>query len=179
MNKKPLGLIIHERFLLEDETEERGGELTEELDKMWEDNELELAEKVDSYAFTIDQLESVKDNLRERKRKADQIIKSADGAISRIKKRLRHYSDVLGEPLRGHEYSFHPFTSKKQIVDQGKVETGFRRVVVDMPLTEYQKIAHLIKDNEVDAKQRDVKVSELPGDHPAILIDTEDTVRRR
>lgn len=178
MNKKPLGLIIHERFLLEDETEERGGELTEELDKLWNDNEMELAEKVDAYAFTLDQLKAVQDNLRERKRKADQIIKSSENAISRIKKRLRHYADALEQPLRGHEYAFHPYNSEKRTVNQEQVDAKYRRVVLDMSMKEYQQLAKHLSNN-VEVKQRDVKVSELPGDHPAIEVKGEETVRRR
>jgi hypothetical protein len=179
-DKKPLGLIIHERMLLEEDTEQAGGELTDELERIWEDNQTELADKVDAYAFTLDQLEAVKSTLRDRKRKADDIICRTDSAITRIKKRLNHYCMIISGPLRGHEYTFHPFDSVKREVIVGRVEDQYKKVRVEMPLNEWRKIKPYISAGvSFNTEYPPIKISDLPEGHPAVRSETTPSVRRR
>lgn len=176
---KSLALILHEKALLEAEFEESGGEITGELDKVWENNQIELAEKVDNYAWVLKHLDSVIANLKERKNKATQIIKSTENLQKRIKDRLNYYCVQSGGPLRGHEYSFHPYLTKSRAVIQSKVEDKYRKVVIEMPLDEYRMLAHLGVPKGWTISHPEVKVSELPEDHPAITKDETPSVRMR
>ena len=184
---KPLALILHEKSLLEGELEENGGEITEELDRVWENNQLELAEKIDNYAWALKHMDSVVENLKERKNKATKIIQTIGNQQKRIKHRLNFYCEQSGgEPLRGHEYSFHPYIAKASSVNQEKVEDQYRTVQVVMPIDQYRQILGQEGDslNAVDSSKWTitfpaVKVSELPKDHPAILEDTTPSVRMR
>ena len=184
---KPLALILHEKSLLEGELEENGGEITEELDRVWENNQLELAEKIDNYAWALKHMDSVIENLKERKAKATKIIQTIGNQQKRIKHRLHFYCEQSGgEPLRGHEYSFHPFMAKVSGVNQEKVEDQYRTVQVVMPVNQYRQILEQERGglNGVDSNSwtitfPEVKVSELPDGHPAILEDTAPSVRMR
>jgi chaperonin cofactor prefoldin len=182
--KKPLGLILQEKAFLEAEIEEAGGEITEELDQIWESNQMELAEKVDNYAWVLKHLDSVIANIKERKQKADKIIKSITSHQERIKRRLHHYTQEIGGPLRGHEYSFHPYMSRKSEVSQDKVEDPYVKVSVTASLSDWRLISESIKNHlaepvSVKVERIPVKVSDLPKDHPAILVDEKPSVTMR
>jgi chaperonin cofactor prefoldin len=180
--KKPLGLILQEKAFLEAEIEEAHGEITEELDSIWENNQMELAEKVDNYAWVLKHLDAVIANIRERKQKADKIIRSLTNQQERIKHRLRYYCDISGGPLRGHEYTFHPFNSVKREVNMEKVERERRKVVVTMPLDRFMASRYLQKlaqAGEAKVEHPKLGVSELPKDHPAIMAEETPTVTMR
>jgi hypothetical protein len=178
---KSLALILHEKVLLETELEGSGGEITGELDKVWENNTLELAEKIDNYAWVLKHLDALITTLRERSTKASQMIKTIENQQRRIKKRLNHYCVETSGPLRGHEYSFHPYLSKKSEVSQERVENKYRKVVVTMPLEEWVRLRNenLIQAKSVKVIHPPVKVSELPEGHPAVFFSEEPSVRMR
>lgn len=180
---KPLGLILQEKALLEAEFEEAKGEITGELDTVWENNQMELAEKVDSYAWVLKHLDSVIVNIRERKQKADRIIKSLTNQQKRIKERLHHYCEQTGGPLRGHEYSFHPRISVKREVMVDKVEPERLRISVTMMKDKYLLLRKLLAEFDVsipmDVGEMACNVTDLPEDHPAISKEETPTVMMR
>jgi chaperonin cofactor prefoldin len=180
---KPLGLILQEKALLEAEIEEVHGEITEELDVVWEDNQMELAEKVDSYAWILKHLDSVIVNIRNRKQKADRIIRSITNQQKRIKERLHHYCDQIGGPLRGHEYSFHPRMSIKREVNINKVEPEKLRITVTMMKDQYLLLKKVLEESgiaiSIESGEATCNVTDLPENHPAILTEETPTVMMR
>jgi chaperonin cofactor prefoldin len=174
---KSLALILHEKSMLEDELEEKGGEVTEELDRVWQDNQLELAAKVDNYAWALKHMDALIETLKERKAKATKIIQTIGNQQRRIKDRLHFYCEETGGPLRGHEYSFHPFMARSTDVIQDKVEDRYKKVAVTMTLDEWRRVSDVIATPDI--KHLPVKVSDLPKDHPAIVADESPSVRMR
>jgi hypothetical protein len=170
---KPLGLILQEKALLEAELEESHGEITGELDALWENNQMEFAEKVDSYAWVLKHLDSVIVNIRDRKQKADRIIKAVTNQQKRIKARLHHYCDQVGGPLRGNEYSFHPRMSVKREVNINKVEPDKLRITVTIMKDQYLLLRKVLDESGVaipmETGEATCNVTDLPEDHPAIL----------
>jgi hypothetical protein len=185
MEKKPLGLLIQERFLLEDRINGNDGLLTEELDKLWDDNETELTAKVDAYAFTLAHLESIKEYLRKRKTKANQIIQSIDNNLEQIKARLYYYAGIIGGPLRGNEYSFHPYISIRRNVNLELVESDYKKVQVEMSYIDYERLKKILtQDRKISEETISItklgevcNVSDLPEGHPGIIESRTPSVR--
>jgi hypothetical protein len=180
---KPLGLILQEKALLEADIEDAHGEITEELDTVWENNLTELAEKVDSYAWVLKHLDSDIANIRDRKQKADRIIRSIINQQKRIKERLHYYCDQVGGPLRGHEYSFHPRMSIKREIDISKVEPEKLRITVTMMKDQYLLLKRVLEESSVsipmETGEVTCNVTDLPEDHPAISKEETPTVTMR
>jgi sugar-specific transcriptional regulator TrmB len=180
---KPLGLILQEKALLEAEIEEAHGEITEDLDSIWENNQMELAEKVDNYAWVLKHLDSVIENIRERKRKADKIIKSIANQQKRIKTRLHYYCEQVSGPLRGHEYSFHPRISVKREVNIDKVEPDKLRITVTMMKDQYLMLRKVLDESGIsipmETGEATCNVTDLPENHPAITKEETPSVTMR
>jgi len=111
-------------------TANNDGELTEVLEKMWEDNELELKQKIDSYGHVLDELNAELNKLKQLKQdkvaRINNAIDRVEAEIEKIKSRLHYHCNE--QPLRGNEYSFHPYVSSTtDHIEEDKVEKSYFR----------------------------------------------------
>ena len=196
--------IVQRKLELENIFEEQYGEITEELEKVWEDNQIELKAKIDSYGYAIQTLTQAIDMLKEKKKIRDERIKDAikrlEINVEKMKQRLHHHSN--GEPLRGDEWSFHPYTSAvTKSIDTSKVEDEYISYVI--PRLSQAEYDYLIEDVRMDIEgakgnadyealtllqpllqkiigaEMDVKTSDLPKEHPALVKEYKSSVRIR
>lgn len=72
--------------------EETGGELTPELEEMWQETGESLVNKVDNYNSLIIKLGDYSDNIAKRIKELQALKKTADNSLSRIK---GHIKDVM------------------------------------------------------------------------------------
>lgn len=175
--------------------------MTSELDSMWEDNSIELKDKIDRYGYTLEDLKASIDIIKQRKKERDSRTKQAIDRIEQemehIKTRLNYFCD--NKPLRGNEYSFHPFNSTvADKVDIAKVgpEFGSYTIAVNnngrmllmkalesfiqSPVNKevYMPEYELLKLSLAGA-ERKVNMSDLPAGHPAIKFNIKPSVRMR
>jgi len=96
---------------LEEEIVANNGEITDELDVIWQSTAMAVRDKIDEYGYVINELMNREEELSERVGRAKKRIKSA---IANIKRRLYNLAD--GKPLRGNLYSFLPYESKTRTI---------------------------------------------------------------
>lgn len=183
-----LGELLAVRKTLEDKLEEQEGVITEELEKVWDDNNTAIEKKIDSYVHVIRHLESIAQMMKEREEQIATVRQRATNEVRRIKQRLNFLSG--GERLYGEEYKVSPITSQKRQVDIDKVEPEYVRLTLQTNLLHWNYIREMIQRmgmempgiNEkvidgVKEIKRDVLVSELPKDHPAITSTPTHSIR--
>lgn len=175
---------MEERFLIESDLLEAGGEITDEQDLIWQSNDLELKDKLDSYGYLIDELAAEKKKLAEIKANGVSRVSEATRRVEKLEQKLKSRLNFLskGESLRGHVYSFHPFTSTTHTVDVEKLSTNETYLTIEIRQDYWQRLLeNLEPDSKVSwaIKKRAGKVSELPEDHPAVETVLTPSVRVR
>jgi len=176
--------ILSERVSLEETLIETEGEITEELERLWNQNDIDLKRKVDSYGFVLDELSNALKNIKAKKKDRDEKVKKAvariEREVDRIKARLNYFCN--GQPLRGNEYSFHPYNSVEREINPLKIteddKMKYCRVNVELSYGLWFMIKnHLsISENSYIEKLK-VLQSDFPADHQAIEADIRPSVR--
>lgn len=178
--------ILSERVSLEETLIETEGEITEELERLWNQNDMDLKRKVDSYGFVLDELSNALKNIKAKKKDRDEKVKKAVVRIERevdhIKARLNYFCN--GQPLRGNEYSFHPYNSVDREINPLKIteddKMKYCRVNLEMSygLWYFIKRSLSITDGSFTEKLK-VLTSDFPDSHPALVEDIKLSVRVR
>lgn len=175
-----LAQLLYERLSLSDEIEAQGGEITDEQDVIWRNQELQIKDKVDAYGYVLTELNAELEKIKELKREATARISGAvarvQSNIDRLKRRLNFLSE--GSPLRGHIYSFHPYLSVKRSVDIDMVEDSFIDMTIEIKEADWKELLNSAKViPEFKVLKRDAKVSQLPESHPALKSQRTASVR--
>lgn len=162
---------------------------TQELEAIWEDNNIELKAKIDAYGYVLDTIDKDVQFLKAKKTKLNDIQKHLEKEKEKIKTRLNNIAN--GEPLRGNEYSFHPFTSRvTDHIEENLVEPEYKTYSATMNWHQMMLVKHLFSDTPAtfDIAENDkakeeiiwkenVSVSGLPENHPAIVYKITPSVR--
>lgn len=182
-----LAKLLYERLTLSEAIESQDGEITDEQDLIWRNQELKIKDKVDAYGYVLTELKAELEKIKELKREATARISGATARvqsnIDRLKRRLNVLSE--GSPLRGHIYSFHPYLSaKRSISDINMVEDSLVNLTIEITEANWNSIlsrAYGLQDPrdipEYKTLKREVKVSQLPNDHPAVKTKRTASVR--
>lgn len=156
------------------------GEITEEQDLIWQNQDIAIKDKVDAYGYVLSNLKAEQDMIKQIKKEANERVKQAqlrvENAQDRLKSRLNYLSE--GSPLRGHVYSFHPYLAKKRTVDIDFVEPEDILVTVEMS----QDLVDILQSdirfmNKIKISSKRVRVTDLPDEHPAVTIIQTPSVR--
>jgi hypothetical protein len=177
--------LIAERQELSAATIENEGVLDEALEQYWNNNEIELKSKIDGYGHVLEQLNADIDKLKLIKKQRtiaiDAAIKRTENEIEKIKTRLHYHCNE--QPLRGNEYSFHPYNSvTTESINEEKIEEEYGSYILPgLSWIEYNQVLETIKDDGLKKKLsrpvRKFRVSDLPENHPALNKKVTPTVR--
>lgn len=167
--------------------EDAGGEITDNEDIIWQNQEIAIKDKVDAYGYVLSELEAELKKLSEIKREAlariQKAIDRAENDTARLKQRLHYLSG--GSPLRGHIYSFHPYLSeKREVANIDLVEDDLVDLTIKMKVRDWNKLLDAFARVHQDLRvpeykviKRDTLVSQLPDNHPAVIVRRKQSVR--
>lgn len=185
-----LGVMLAEKQYLEEQLEDVET-YSEELEKVWENTEIELKQKVDAYGYVIDDITNRVNYLKAKKAKLNKIQKSLETEIENIKGRLNFHAK--DNPLKGNEYTFHPFISEvTDHIEMDKVESKYKTYIVKMNATQFiafnaltENLSYSSDKVKEDALfepftfEEKCGVSDLPDKHPAVIKKLTPSVRIR
>ncbi len=175
-----LAKLLYDRLCLETEMVEREGEITDDQDIIWRNQELQIKDKVDSYGYVLTELKAELDKIRELKREATARISVASARVQNNIDRLKRRLNVLGEgsPLRGHIYNFLPYDSVRSEVNIEQVEDDLIDLTVELKEAKWNELLASAKViPEFKVLKREAKVSQLPDKHPAVTLKRKASVR--
>ncbi len=179
--------LLLQRLQLEGEIVSQDGEITDEQDTIWRNQEVQIKDKVDAYGYVLSKLESELEEIKTLKREVSDRFRRAENRaqsnIGRLKQRLNLLSE--GSPLRGHIYSFHPYQTEKRIVTNiDLVEDSLVNLTIEISEANWKSIlssAFGSRDPrdipEFKILKREAKVSQLPENHPAVKSQRTASVR--
>lgn len=196
LEKKTLSTLVHTKLNLESVfTEEKTiDEL--EIQNLWENNEIELKDKIDGYGFIIDRYENslehlkiVKSNMNEKFKTAKQRCESN---IKYLKARLYDYSQIINTDMYGHIYRFHPYISTTHTIDESKLKPD--EGMYELALFTKEEIEVLTKllavesdsyrtsiyeniNTKISQAKQIVKVTDLAKDSQALVTTNTTSVR--
>ena len=186
-SNRTLGELLYQQLILQNQLEDAGGEITDDRDLIWRNQEIAIKDKVDAYGYVLSELDAELKKLSEIKREAlarvQKAIDRAENDTARLKQRLNYLSE--GSPLRGHVYSFHPYLSeRREIANIDLVEDNLVDMTVKMNGREWNKLIDAyvqyhqdIRIPEYKVIKRETRVSQLPPDHPALIVKRKQSVR--
>lgn len=176
-----------ERLLLSDQWESQEGEVTDELDLIWQQNELAIKDKLDTYGQLFDELDAEKKKLASLKQSGVERVQAAIDRIESLETRLKRRLNLLsgGQKLQGNLYSFNPFLSRQRTLKYPEL-LGSQEAYLTIEIRE-DILASVIETYEQTRgvrpqfaiKKRSGRVSELPEDHPSIETVLTPSVRIR
>ena len=176
----PLSQLLYDRLTLEDEIVDAEGEITDAQDLIWRNQEITIKDKIDAYGEVLSTLEADIEKLKYIKREAGLRVKRAltrtEATYARLKQRLNLLS--AGSPLRGHTYAFHPYQSeKREVLDMGALSSEQIYLHVEIKESDWKVIQDEMLNINFSIKKRFAKVSDLPSDHPALMVTRKPSVR--
>lgn len=168
--------MIADKLLLEEQLEETQGEITDDLDLIWQQNDLAIKDKIDTYGQLFDELDAEKKKLALLKESGVHRIQAAMDRIESLEMRLKRRLNLLsgGQKLKGNLYSFNPFLSRQrtlknlELLDKHEtyVNLNIREDILEELINFWTKEKGVVPFFEV--KKRSGRISELPDDHPSI-----------
>lgn len=171
----------------EQELAEAGGEITEEMDLIWQEKDVAVKDKLDAYGYVFTDLKAEENKLKEIRTKIQFALKRIESTKKKLKVRLNFLSD--GESLRGNVFSFHPYTSIHKIINTPEalldseiyltieIRKDYWKALTSA-LNEWNHKNNIPEDNiEFQIKKEEAKLTQLPDNHPAITIVGEPSVR--
>lgn len=185
--KATLGELLYQQLILQNQMVEAGGEITDNEDIIWRNQEIAIKDKVDAYGYVLSELDAELKKLSEIKREASariqKAIDRAENDTARLKQRLNYLSE--GSPLRGHIYSFHPYLSeRREVANIDLVEDNLVDLTVKMKVREWNKLLDAFAQVHQDLRvpeykviKREVLTSQLPDNHPAMILKRKESVR--
>lgn len=174
MSPSKLGDLLSVRNNLARDIIDAGGEVDEHMSLVWEQANLDIKEKIDSYGYAMSRLENEKNILQELKERISAQTKTVERAVNNMKARLFTYAD--GKPLRGIIFNFLPYLTKRSRVNLDELEDKYKYVSVEMKLEDYKGIVERLQSDHKVIKYY-AKVSEIPEGHPAVSFENEPSVR--
>ena len=178
---KSLSRLLYDQLVLRDDIQEAEGEITEEQDLIWRNQEIEIKDKVDAYGEVLSTLEADIEKLKYIKREAGTRVSKAlsrtEKTYARLKERLNFLS--AGSPLRGYTYSFHPYQSeKREVWDISAVSSEHIYLNIEIKESLWKELLEVMPHPMgYSIKKKFAKVSELPNDHPAVVVTRKPSVR--
>ena len=180
-NNVSLAKLLYDKLSLETDIEDAQGEITDEQDLIWRNQELKIKDKVDAYGYVLTEMHAELAKIKELKREASARISTAQARvlsnIARLKLRLNFLSE--DRALRGHIYSFLPYLSiRREIEDISLVEDDQINLTIEIKEANWKELLSSV-DNvpEFTILKRGAKVSQLPEDHPAVTTKRTASVR--
>jgi hypothetical protein len=177
-----------EKIIMEDKLSETG-EITDELDLIWQNNNIELKSKIDEYGNLFTQLDAEQKALEFIKFANDERVKKAIAKVINLRKKLKSRINMLSnnETLRGSIYSFHPFVAThREISDtnilldsESYLTIEIRKDYWNTLLDCHNKMIDIdsnVKAIEYNTKSIKGKVSELSPNHPAVVTSLEPSI---
>lgn len=170
-------------MILEESLDQTGGEITDEMDVIWQEKDASIKQKLDNYGYLFVDLDKDEDKLKTIKEKVQSGLKRVEKVRARLKARLHYLSE--GKPLRGTLFSFHPYqTAHKVIGDPTKLSSSESYLTIEIRKDHWESLLSSYNDIpwepdalEYSIKKESARVSELPENHPAITIINEPSVR--
>lgn len=187
LNKQNLGELLYQQLILREKIENAGGEITDDEDIIWRNQEIAIKDKIDAYGYVLSELDAELKKLHEIKREASarvqKAIDRAENDTARLKQRLNYLSE--GSPLRGHIYSFLPYLSeRREVANIDLVEDSLVDLTIRMKARDWNKLLDAFAQVHQDLRvpeykvvKRDTSVSQLPSDHPAVIVKRKPSVR--
>ena len=159
---------------------------SEELERVWKDNEITLAEKVDAYGYVIDDIANKKNFLKAKYKRIKEAIDKFEKNEETIKTRLHQVMDVmLVDVIKGNEYNFKKWNSVTHSVNPDEVPLGMKKYNMVVPSRYLPEITKWISHQfaEADIKIEYEKpiiptVTQFPENHPAIVTKITPSVKR-
>ena len=121
---------------IEDYLQENGGELTPELEEIWEETAESLPKKVDGYNQVIKTFEAYAKNLDEEIKRLQALKKTADNSAKRVKAHVKETMELFGlTKLDGNYCKMSISSSTSTDVDEETVLKAYRARVtlLDLP----------------------------------------------
>ena len=202
MGKETLDQLVQRKKEVEDIIEEEAGELSKELEALWEDSNTSLSEKVDKYGYRLEMLEHMQTVLDEQIDKKKRVKETLSRDIQYLKTKLYNAANELKvEVLTGKDYEFKPVVNYTSIVDQDKVEDKYKNynvekltkeelefLILTIAETENMEEFHPeikgeifgnILDKLRNSKPNKIGVTLLPKEHLAIKKELSPTVKMK
>lgn len=177
--------IVKKKADLEEQLEDYDT-YSEELEKVWQDNEITLAEKVDAYGYVIDDIANKKNFLKAKYKRIKEAIDKFEKNEEAIKTRLHQVMDVMDvDVIKGNEYNFKKWNSVTHSVNPDEVPLGMKKYNVVMPSEIVPDFVKWVETNYFNPEVRIQydkpiipTVTQLPKNHPAIIEKVTPSVRR-
>lgn len=173
--------LLLQRLQLEGEIVSQDGEITDEQDTIWRNQEVQIKDKVDAYGYVLSKLESELEEIKTLKREVSDRFRRAENRaqsnIGRLKQRLNLLSE--GSPLRGHIYSFHPYSAvKREVTNVDLVEDSLVNLTIEISEANWKSMLARTTDvPEFKILKRAARVAQLPENHPAVKLQRTASVR--
>lgn len=170
--------IVKKKADLEEQLEDYDT-YSEELEKVWQDNEIAFAEKVDAYGYVLDDTANRIDFLKAKNKRIKEAIDRLEKIEEKVKTRLNLLTEGM-EVIKGKEYNFKRWNSVTREVDMMKVEPKNKTYIVTMDYDNFiifESVANAEFGKEYSYKTK-CNVTDLPKDHPAIIEKVTPSVRR-
>ncbi len=160
---------------------------SEELERVWKDNEITLAEKVDAYGYVIDDIANKKNFLKAKYKRIKEAIDKFEKNEETIKTRLHQVMDVMRmDVIKGNEYNFKKWNSVTHSVNPDKVEIELKKCPVIMNISLFNKFCDWVKEEGISTDEYTAQfhklivptVTQLPENHPAIVTKITPSVKR-
>ena len=160
-----------ERFLLDEQWEASNGEITDDLDLIWKQNDLAIKDKLDTYGQLFDELDAEKKKLAFIKQSGVDRVQAATRRVEALELKLKRRLNLLsgGQKLKGNIYSFNPFLSRQRTLkypEHLKPEETY--LTIEIRADYWEQLNPSGRDLRWEVKKVTGKVSELPDDHLAI-----------
>ena len=148
--KKTLNDILSNYQNLEVELIENNGEITDQIEKKLEINELELSDKMDGYEKFVRYLKHQSEYLKSLEDHYNKRRKVIDNSILRFKDRMIHAMKITdNNKIKTNEFNFSIGTSKKYKVDISKLNNKDQELLIQKGLAE-----NVFKPNLTEIKSK-------------------------
>lgn len=177
--------IVKKKADLEEQLEDYDT-YSEELEKVWQDNEIAFAEKVDAYGYVLDDTANRIDFLKAKNKRIKEAIDRLEKIEEKVKTRLNLLTEGM-EVIKGKEYNFKRWNSVTRTVNPDKIPLNMKKYNMIIPseyvptIVNYMNIQFpdLLNKIRIQYEKPIIPtVTELSKDHPAIIEKVTPSVRR-
>lgn len=95
-NHNTLYALTEQMTAIEAMLEDNGGELTPELESMWDETRESLVQKVDNYNALVQKLDAYATNIKAEVKRLQALQKTADNSLKRIKDHIKAVMEANG-----------------------------------------------------------------------------------
>ena len=155
-NQKTLSEIIKKFQELELKLIDSDGEISEEIEKLMFDNEVNLSKKLDGYEKFSRYLKGQVDYLKSIEEQYNRRRKVLDNSIKKIKDRMLNAMLITGkEKIKSTEFNYSIGNSEKWGINQENMTENIKQNMIDMGLAEnvfkanISEIKNKYKNNDI------------------------------